>query len=302
MSFNLQRAAKSKLKLRIALSAPSGGGKTYSAILLAQGIATAPDRIAVIDTENGSANYYAHLCDYNVVPFDPEYSPARYVEAIKACEKAGMEVIVIDSLSHVWVGKGGILEIKDRMPGNDFAKWAQLTPLYQSVLDAMLHSKCHIIATMRSKQDHVLTVNEKGKTEVQKMGLAPQMRDGIDYEFGVVFDVNIQNYAQAGKDRTGIFKARPPFRIDADTGRELLTWADQGEALPEPPPAWDKDRAVGLGNLLNDTLSGVDQPTADSMKADFKKAFIAKDMARCEMLVATADTLLQLANPQQQAA
>lgn len=239
--FTLRPATRTKTKMRVVLAGVSGSGKTFSALLMASGMA-AWEKIALIDTENGSGDLYAHLGAYNVIPLDPPYTPERYIKAIEACESAGMEVIVIDSMSHEWEGKGGILEIKDSMTGNSFTNWGQLTPRHNAFVNRMLSSKAHIIATLRSKQDYVMVKNDKGKDVPQKMGLKPITREGVDYEFTLVFDIGLNHYAIASKDRTGIFmppdaEAVVPVKITAETGKQLIAWCAQGIDAPTPPPA-----------------------------------------------------------------
>jgi hypothetical protein len=203
----LQKATRAKAKIRLGLSAVSGGGKTYSALLIAHGLCGNWDKVAVIDTENNSAHLYAHLGDFNVLQLDAPYAPERYIEAIKACENAGMEVIIIDSITHEWDGKGGIIEISNSMTGNSFTNWAKLTPRHQKFIDAILSSKCHIITTVRRKQDYEMTKDKDGKVKVEKAGLKEVTREGFEYELTVNLELDVKHNATASKDRTGLFIA-----------------------------------------------------------------------------------------------
>src|SRR5678815_2808400 len=142
----LRKATRKKAKIRLGLSAVSGGGKTYSAILIAKGLCGDLGKVAIIDTENGSADLYAHLGGFNVVTLTAPFTPERYIEAIKSCEKAGMEVIIVDSISHEWDGKGGCLEIVESL-GGKYQDWAKVTPRHQAFLEAIIHSSAHIITT-----------------------------------------------------------------------------------------------------------------------------------------------------------
>ena len=149
----LRKAQRKAAKLRLGLASPSGGGKTYSALLIAKGLAGSWDKVAIIDTENGSADLYSHLGDYNVFPLTAPYSPERYIEAIQACEQAGMDVIVIDSISHEWSGVGGCLELQQiaterQRIKNTYTAWKDITPRHQKFIEAILQSKCHIITTV----------------------------------------------------------------------------------------------------------------------------------------------------------
>lgn len=227
MTMRLTKATRRKTKMKLGLAGVSGSGKTYSALLLAQGLAGNLDKVAVIDTENGSADLYAHLGEYSTLSLDAPYTPERYVEAIEVCEKSGAEVIIIDSMSHEWDGKGGILEMHSNMVGNSFTNWGKLTPRHNKFIDKILQSPAHIICTMRSKQDYIL--NEKdGKQVPQKVGLKAITREGVDYEFTLVFDIDIKHNAIASKDRTGLFVDKPEFVISKDTGKSIKKWTEQG--------------------------------------------------------------------------
>jgi len=209
----------------MALQGPSGSGKTMSAILIAFGLTGDYTKIAVIDTENHSADLYAHLGDYYVLPITPPFHPEKYVEAIKVCEKAGMQVIIIDSISHEWEGIGGILDIHAAMAGNSFTNWAKVTPRHNQFVQALLQSPCHIIGTIRSKQEYVL-VEKQGKQIPEKVGLKGVTKEGLDYEFTIVLELNIKNAASVSKDRTGLFTGKPEFVPTVDTGKAILRWCE----------------------------------------------------------------------------
>ena len=231
----IRKAQRMKAKLRLGIAAPSGAGKTYSALLLAFGMAGTGSKIGLIDTEHGSGHLYAHLGDYDVIGIEAPYTVAKYAEAIKAFEDAGYSIIIIDSLSHAWAGEGGLLDKQGKMADrgtNSFAAWRTITPEHNALVDAMLKSPAHIIATMRAKQDYVLEANDKGKQQPKKVGLAPVQREGMEYEFTVMLDVDMQHIASASKDRTSLFDGRY-FKITQDTGKELLAWLELGEAGPD---------------------------------------------------------------------
>ena len=230
----LHTAQRQKAKLRIGLSGPSGSGKTYSALLLASGLAPW-NKIALIDTENGSGELYAHLGAYNVVTLTAPFAPERYIELIRACETAGMEVILVDSSTHEWEGKGGCLESNEllgqtKFRGNSWAAWSVTTPRHQKFLEAITTSPCHIITTVRSKIDTIQTEDKK----IKKVGIKDIQREGFEYELTLSFALDRdKHYAMASKDRTGIFSELDPFIISAETGKTLLAWANSGS---EPVP------------------------------------------------------------------
>jgi len=229
----LQQAKRHQVKLRLGLSGASGFGKSFSALLLAYGITNDWSKIAVIDTENGSASLYSHLGNYNVLSLSEPYSPERYIEAIKTCENASVEVIIIDSITHEWNGKGGCLQIHEQLGGR-FQDWAKLTPRHQAFIDAILKSTCHIITTVRKKIDYSIDRDSNGKTKVVKHGLKDITREGFSYELTVDFEVvNERHLVRASKDRTGLFMDKPEFIINAATGKKLIAWCNQGISIEQ---------------------------------------------------------------------
>lgn len=225
----LQIAERKQAKIKMALQGPSGSGKTMGALLIAYGLCQNWDKIAVIDTENYSASLYAHLGRYSVLSITAPFTPEKYMEAIRYCTEAGMEVIIIDSISHEWEGSGGILDVHSKMTGNSFTNWGKLTPRHNAFVQAILQSPVHIIGTIRSKQEYVLS-ERNGKQIPEKVGLKGVTRDGMDYEMTIVFDVDIKHNAVASKDRTGLFMDKPEFKITPATGEQILSWCQQGTA------------------------------------------------------------------------
>jgi len=226
----LRKATRQKAKIRLGLSAVSGGGKTYSAILIAKGLAKGDlSKVALIDTENGSGDLYSNLGDYNVFTLEAPYTPERYIKAIKECEDAGMEVIIIDSITHEWNGEGGILQIHGAMTGNSFTNWAVLTPRHEKFKQSILMSKCHVITTVRRKQDYVMELNDKGKQSPVKVGLKEETREGFEYELTVNIELDQKHNATSTKDRTGLFQDQPSFVPSEETGKMILEWCENGK-------------------------------------------------------------------------
>jgi len=226
---NLQKAERKQAVIKLALQGPSGSGKTYSSLLIAYGLVGDWNKIAVIDTENNSSHLYSHFGPYNVLSLSEPFSPERYIESIEACEKAGMSAIIIDSISQEWEGSGGLLEVHSNMAGNSFTNWNKVTPKHNAFVQKILQSPIHILATIRSKQDYVLT-DKNGKMVPEKVGLKGVTRDGMDYEFTVVLDLDIKHQTTASKDRTGLFINPMPFVITEQTGSKIRVWC-QGEDL-----------------------------------------------------------------------
>lgn len=225
----LRKATRQKAKIRLGLSAVAGGGKTYSAILIAKGMAGGDlSKVALIDTENGSGDLYSHLGEYNVLPLEAPFTPEKYIQAIKDCENAGMEVIIVDSITHEWSGRGGILEIHGSMTGNSFTNWGVVTPRHDKFKEAMISSKCHIITTVRRKQDYVMELNDKGKQTPTKVGLKEETREGFEYELTVNLELDQKHNATSSKDRTGLFMDQPQFVPSEETGAKILEWCESG--------------------------------------------------------------------------
>jgi hypothetical protein len=276
----LRKATRQKAKIRLGLSAVSGGGKTYTALLIAYGLCGDWSKVAVIDTENNSADLYAHLGDYNVLSLSAPYAPENYINAIHECEKAGMEVIIIDSITHEWDGKGGCLEIAETITQasqskNSYTAWAKVTPRHQSFIDAMLQSTTHIITTVRRKQDYEMSKDHNGRTKVEKAGLKEVTREGWEYELTVNLQLDTAHQAIASKDRTGLFMGKPEFVPSAETGKMIKDWCESGiDSKQEINDAIEKlshcDNVDEL-TMLKETL-----PVYVINDADFKKAALKR--------------------------
>lgn len=240
----IRKAERKKAKLRLGLGAPSGAGKTIGALLLAFGITGDWSKIGLIDTENGSGELYVgHTVDtpdgpitigeYLYCRIEPDYEVKKYVQAIHAMEDAGAEVIIPDSLSHAWAGAGGLLDKQGKIAdksGNSYTAWRNVTPDHNLLVDTMLGSSAHIIATMRSKQEYVLETNDKGKQVPKKIGMAPVQREGMEYEFTIMLDVDMKHIATASKDRTSLFDGKF-FQISPNTGKQLKIWLETGKDI-----------------------------------------------------------------------
>lgn len=223
----LRKATRQKAKIRLGLSAVSGGGKTYSALLIAKGLCGDWSKVAIIDSENNSADLYAHLGDYNVLPLTAPFTPEKYIEAIAQCEQAGMEVIIVDSITHEWEGKGGCLEIVESLGGR-YQDWSKVTPRHQAFIRSITQSPCHIITTVRRKQDYEMIKDNNGKVKVEKAGLKEITREGFEYELSLNLEMDIRHNAFASKDRTMLFMGKPEFVPSENTGRLIAEWCEQG--------------------------------------------------------------------------
>ena len=249
MDFQIKKAKREKIYAKIALMAPSGGGKTYSALRLATGMAQEIEKetgkkakILMGNTEQKRGYYYANEFEYDIVDIEAPHEPEKYVDFINFAVQNGYDILIIDSLSHAWSGQGGVLEMVDRKAAtsrsnNSYTAWRDVTPEHNRLVDTILQCKMHVIVCMRSKTAYELQENERGKKVPVKVGLAPVQRDGMEYEFTIVFDIEREkHYAVASKDRTGLFdgKIEP---ITTETGELIRKWIDGGVDVPQPAPA-----------------------------------------------------------------
>lgn len=220
----IRKAERKKAKIKMALQGGAGSGKTYSSLLIAFGLCANWGKIVIVDSENNSADLYSNLGSYNVLNIPMPYTPEKYIEAIQMALKAGMEVIIIDSTSHCW---DYLIQVHSEMAGNSFTNWSKITPRQNAFINTILQADAHIIATMRVKQDYVLNQKD-GKYVPEKVGLKAVQRDGVDYEFTLVFDIDIKHNATSSKDRTNLFEGKPQFKITSKTGEEILQWCNSG--------------------------------------------------------------------------
>jgi hypothetical protein len=242
-------ATKKQSKLRLALTGPSGSGKTFSALAVAVGLG---EKIAVIDTEHGSASLYADKFKFDTCNLET-FSPDSYIEAIKEAENAGYEVIIIDSLSHAWIGKEGALEQVDnatRRSGskNSYFAWRDVTPKHNALIEAIIQSKAHIIATMRAKTEYALDKDDKGKVTPRKIGLAPIQREGMEYEFSVAGELDLDHNFNVTKTRCSALAGKVIKNPGLPLAKTLKAWLDGNpdadKHLPASKPATLPDEMV----------------------------------------------------------
>lgn len=248
MALELVKAQRNKAFLKLGVSAPSGGGKTLSSLLFAYGMLTGmyPEKtpefrwskIAIIDTENGSGQMYVGrhvgsltIGQYNAVSILKPFTAEKYIEAIELCEDANMDFCIIDSTTHLWSAEGGLLEQQSaaaRRSGNSYTAWRDITPMHNKFVQTMLQSQMHVIATMRAKQEYIITEdNSSHKKSVKKMGLEPEQRKGMEYEFTTFLEIDAEHTAFGSKDRTGIFDQKY-FVITPEHGFEMYKWLSEG--------------------------------------------------------------------------
>jgi len=236
MAFQVKKAKREKIYVKIGLIAPSGGGKTYGSLRLATGMAEEiknitgkKAKILMANTESKRGYYYADEFDYDIVDIDPPYNPEKFVELIEFAVKEGYDILIIDSSSHEWEGKGGCLELHQQA-GGTYQSWSRVTPRHNKFIQAMADSPIHIIATMRGKDQYEMTKDDKGKTNVQKLGVGAKQRDGFEYDLTCTFLIDQKtSTAEVQKDNTHIFDQEGPTILSEAHGRKIIQWANSGE-------------------------------------------------------------------------
>lgn len=225
----LKKATRKQVKLRLNISAPSGAGKTYSSLRMAKGLCGDWSKIAVIDTENGSASLYSDLGDFNVIDLTPPFTPEKYTEALNACVSAGMEVVIIDSTTHEWACliEENELLAQSKFRGNTWSAWSNTTPRHDKFINSILHSPVHVITCTRSKTETIMGDDKK----VKKVGMKDVQREGWEYELTISLNIDRDTHlAIPSKDRTNLFEGKNPFLITEETGKQIADWCNSGES------------------------------------------------------------------------
>ena len=262
MALVFKKAQREHVRIKISIAGPAGSGKTMSSLLMAYGLIKAEhpewdditiwDHIVVADSENGSASLYVgtqvgttKIGAYNVIDLSPPFTAQTYIDAIHMAEEHNMSVIIVDSLSHVWSGDGGLLDEQGKIAArtnNSYTSWRTISPQYTKLVDTILQSPCHVITAVRAKMDYQQVKGDNGKTQVKAVGMGMVLRDGYEYEVTVALMLDADHVASATKDRTGLFDGQY-FTITADTGKKLYEWLSSGTVptpkaeVPAPSPA-----------------------------------------------------------------
>lgn len=268
----LQVASRKKAKIKMAISSPTGFGKTYSALLIAYGMTKDWTKIAVIDSENQSAELYSDLGPYNVIPMTPDYTVDKFCQAVKLCTDAGIEVIIVDSTYHYWHGKGGMLEYNNNLGGR-YQDWAKTNKVYSRWLDTILQTPVHFICTSRKKQAYEI-VKQDGKTTVEKKGMEDEVRNGFDYEMTVAFDIiNDKHFVQPAKDRTRLFTGKQEFVITSETGEMIMKWCEEGIPVPVDELAQTTARSIAAAYAA-DTIPDLEKIWKDNLLIHNRAGFV----------------------------
>ncbi len=264
----IRKAEKQQAKLRLGIMGSAGSGKTYTALAIATGLVGDSGKIGVIDTERNSACLYSDKFTFDVEADLHSFAPGAYVEKINEFAEAGYDVLIIDSLSHAWSGPGGALEMVDdaakrSKSGNSFMAWRDVTPQHNKMVEAILGYPGHVIVTMRSKTEYVLEKNDRGQTMPRKVGMQPVQRDGMEYEFTVVGDIDTDHNMVITKSRCSAIADKVFKHPGKDVAKVLLDWLNSGvgPATPEPVALATPEQTKEVNDLL--ALMPEHAPTRD---------------------------------------
>lgn len=242
MAFQVKKAVREKVYTKIALMSPSGGGKTYSALRLATGmkkklesINKKPVKILFANTESSRGRYYANEFDYDIIDLVEPFIPEQFVEAIDFAIESGYDILIMDSTSHEWEGKGGCLELHQKA-GGKYQDWKFVTPRHDAFINKLATSPIHIIATMRGKDQYEMEKDSSGKTSVKKLGVGAKQRDGFEFEFTCTFTIDNKSHtAEAQKDNTHIFENDSAVMLTEKHGEKIIKWANESDVEPTQP-------------------------------------------------------------------
>lgn len=257
----ITKAKREKVKVPILLMGASGSGKTLSALLVAKGMIERMfpkltedeqwEKIGFIDTEHRRSNLYVNtehagvvIGSFLKVDLTAPYLATNYKRAFDMLKQASAEVIIVDSLSSAWSGEGGILARIDEL-GCGFDKWSQVTPDQRMLLSILMDTDAHVIATVRSKQGVEVTRNDRGKTKIEKIGLKPEYKDGLEYEFAITFQLYENHLAEAMKDNSSLFPEAT--LLSRESGAIIYDWAEKGV----DPKAEERRRIQGALDSIN---------------------------------------------------
>ena len=259
-----EKARKFKSKLRMALTGTAKSGKTYTALVLATALADG-GRIGLIDTENRSSEKYADIFDFDIMELENAH-PETFIAGIDVFEKAGHVVVILDSLSHAWIGKKGVLELHDdatvkSRSKDSYISWRTITPLHRALIDKMQSVNCHLIATMRSKMAYIRTTDDRGKTTIRKVGLAPVQRQGMEYEFDILAEMQQDHRILIGDSRCPAVDGQTTMKPDGAWFQPIIDWLDGEETPEQVEPHWMDNATERVKFWAEAGRIGLDKPT-----------------------------------------
>ena len=273
MALNIRKAVRENVWVKLALMAPSGGGKTYSALRLATGMKGEleamgkPSKILMVNTEASRGIIYADEFEYDILDVMSPHNPEKYVDILSDVEEDGTYgIVIMDSTSHEWIGKGGCIELHEAAGGN-YQAWGKVTPRHNKFIEKIADSEIHIIATMRGKDQYEMEKSDSGRVTVKKLGVGSRQREGFEYEFTATFLIDQASHmSTVQKDNTHKFENEGAVLLSEKHGTALIRWANSGDGytptVRHSTPIADqmktlKKEVIGFGyeyDLLEDKI------------------------------------------------
>jgi hypothetical protein len=242
MGFNVVEAKRELIWTKVALMGSSGAGKSYSALRVATGMLEELKKLGLqkngkilfANTESARGRYYANEFKYDIVDITAPHNPEKYVELVEFAVEREYPILILDSTSAEWEGRGGCLELQ-QLAGGTYQSWAKVTPRHDKFINALADSPIHVIATMRGKDQYEMEKGENGKTTVTKLGVGAVQRNNTEYEFTSSFLIDQKsNMAVAQKDNTHLFENEGEILLTETHGKKLIQWANSGEGYTVP--------------------------------------------------------------------
>lgn len=238
--FNVEKATRERIAVKIALMSPSGGGKSYSALRLATGMVNemkktntlngTNSKILFANTEGPRGRYYADEFNYDIVDLEPPYNPELFIDLINYAVDEKYSVLIIDSSSAEWEGRGGCLELQQQA-GGKYQDWKFVSPRHEKFIDTLAYSPIHVIATMKGKDQYEVEKDDRGRVSVKKLGVGAAQRNGFEFYFTTTFNIDRDSHmAKCEKDNTHIFEKSGATILDESYGEKIIQWANSGES------------------------------------------------------------------------
>ena len=270
MRFNVQKAVREKISVKIALMGSSGCGKSYSALRLASGMASEIEKttgneakILLVNSDGARGRYYADQFKYDIVDLEAPFTPELYTDVINFAVSEKYDILILDSTSPEWEGKGGCLEIQQQL-GGKYQDWSKITPRHDKFIDTLAFSPIHIIATMKGKDQYEIDKDDRGKVSVKKLGVGAKQREGFEYNFTCTFLLDRDSHmARCEKDNTHIFEREGDTILTETFGEKIIQWANSGEGINAKVKQFAENiNSTGEGvitqeNLLADKISEI---------------------------------------------
>ena len=238
--FNVEKATREKIAVKIALMSPSGGGKSYGALRLATGMVDemkktntlngTNGKILFANTEGPRGRYYADEFNYDIVDLEPPYNPELFIDLINYAVDEKYSILIIDSSSAEWEGRGGCLELQQQA-GGKYQDWKFVSPRHEKFIDTLAYSPIHVIATMKGKDQYEVEKDDRGRVSVKKLGVGAAQRNGFEFYFTTTFNIDRDSHmAKCEKDNTHIFEKSGATILDESYGAKIIQWANSGES------------------------------------------------------------------------